>query len=115
MKKIKKDFARFLRKNNTEAEGILWGILKNRKFCKFKFRRQHIIEGFAVDFYCVKNKLAIEIDGEIHDKQREYDKERETIIESEDIRIIRFTNDDILNRIDTVLKKLNKELITKIL
>ncbi|MEK7376012.1 MAG: endonuclease domain-containing protein [Candidatus Margulisiibacteriota bacterium] len=113
MKEIKKQFVRYLRKESTPAETKLWRILRNRKLCKLKFRRQHIIEGFAVDFYCRAYKLAIEIDGGIHLEQKEYDREREIIIRSKDVTLLRFSNEDIFNNMDTVLNRINKETIER--
>jgi len=63
MKEIKKRFARSLRKNQTPAEMKVWKLLRNRRFLGLKFRRQHVVEGFVVDFYCPECKIAIEIDG----------------------------------------------------
>ena len=62
----KKIFARELRKNFTPEEKKVWEVLKNRNFNNLKFRRQHVLQGFVVDFYCHELKLAIEIDGKIH-------------------------------------------------
>lgn len=62
--------AKGLRKNMTKTEKILWKELKNRQIFKARFRRQHPIDIFVADFYCHENKLAIEIDGEIHQKKR---------------------------------------------
>jgi very-short-patch-repair endonuclease len=68
MKEIKKRFARQLRQEQTKAEKIVWEQLRNRKFKGLKFRRQHVIEGFILDFYCPDAKLGIEVDGNIHQK-----------------------------------------------
>ncbi|MDC0977684.1 endonuclease domain-containing protein [bacterium] len=106
MNYLKKEFARNLRKKQTKAEEILWQALRNRKLKYLKFRRQHILEGFVVDFYCHKLKLAIELDGYIHIKQKEYDKIRQSLIETEGIRFLRFTNEEIINNLDSVLSRL---------
>jgi very-short-patch-repair endonuclease len=95
---IKKVFARELRKEQTPEEAEVWEILRNRKFMNLKFRRQHVIEGFVVDFYCHELRLAIEIDGAVHNKQKDYDELRQMLIEDEGIRFIRVTNDEV-NRI----------------
>jgi very-short-patch-repair endonuclease len=93
-----------LRKNMTLAEKVLWKELSDRKKFKAKFRRQHPIDIFIVDFYCHEFKLAIEIDGEIHMKKeiKEYDDGREHDIEKFGITILRFTNDEIFNDIKKV-------------
>ena len=91
------DKARLLRNNMTEAEIIVWDKLKNRKVFRARFRRQHPIGIFIVDFYCHEYKLAIEIDGEIHLKNEviEYDDGRSHDIEKPGIKILRFTNNEI--------------------
>jgi very-short-patch-repair endonuclease len=98
------DKASALRKNMTDAEKILWNNLRNRKVFKAKFRRQHPIDIFIVDFYCHEFKLAIELDGEIHMKKEiiEYDDGRNHDLNKLGIKIIRFTNDQILNDIKKV-------------
>lgn len=102
--------ARQKRKEPTEAENILWQRLRNRQLSGFKFRRQHCIERFIVDFYCAEASLVIEVDGPIHDYHREEDKIREIFIKSQHLRIIRFSNEDILNSINKVLEKITLTL-----
>lgn len=98
-------YARELRKNPTPAEKIIWGFLRNRQMKGYKFRRQYPIERFILDFYCPKLKLAIEIDGGYHQEceQQKLDSFRERLIRDYDIRIIRFTNEQISGNIDVVL------------
>jgi very-short-patch-repair endonuclease len=103
--------ARLLRKNMTEAEKILWRFLSDRGMCKFKFRRQHPINGFIIDFFCPEKKLAVEIDGDIHNDQKEYDQERRYILESQGIKFLRFNNNQVLNDIDFVLKIIKNQCI----
>lgn len=114
MKYIKRDFARQLRKEQTPAEKKVWELLRNRKFMGLKFRRQHVIEGFVVDFYCHEYKLAIEIDGGIHKRQRVYDELRQIEIEAKDVTFIRVTNEEIESDKTVVLKKI-KEVIESLL
>ena len=106
------DKARLLRNNMTEAENIVWDKLKNRNVFKARFRRQHPIGSFIVDFYCHEYKLAIEIDGEIHLKNEviEYDDGRSHDIEKYDIKILRFTNNEVF----TDLKKITEEILKTI-
>ena len=101
-----------LRKNMTAAEKILWNELKNRRVFKPKFRRQHPIDIFIVDFYCHKFKLAIEIDGEIHldPEIAEYDDGRTHDIEKLGIKILRFSNEDVFNNLNLVLKEIKETL-----
>jgi very-short-patch-repair endonuclease len=93
-----------LRKNMTESEKILWKELKDRKVFRTKFRRQHPIDIFIVDFYCHELKIAIEVDGEIHMNKNviEYDDGRTHDLEKLGITILRFTNSQILNDIKNV-------------
>jgi len=92
----------------TEAEEILWEKLKNRKIFKARFRRQHPISIFIVDFYCHELKLVIEIDGGIHLNKEvaEHDEGREYDIEKFGIKILRFTNKQIFNNLDLVLNEI---------
>jgi very-short-patch-repair endonuclease len=102
--------ARQFRKDPTFAEGFLWQKLRNRKFNGIKFRRQYIIKGFVLDFYCPDHKLGIELDGSIHNKQVDHDKARQNFIETHGINIIRFKNDDVIKNIDRVLLKINNNI-----
>ncbi len=111
MKEIKKLFARTLRKDQTKAEKAGWELLRNRKFRHLKFRRQHVIEGFVLDFYCHKMKLGIEIDGGIHLKQKDYDRLRQEVIESEGVAVIRITNKEISTNKKETLARLEKILV----
>jgi very-short-patch-repair endonuclease len=102
----KKLFGRVLRKDSTPYEKKVWELLRDRRFMNLKFRRQHVIEGFIVDFYCHQLRLAVEIDGSIHNRQQDYDDLRQRLIESEGIRFIRFTNDEIDTDIEILGKKI---------
>ncbi len=104
-------YAKELRKNQTEAEELLWQFLRNRKLNKFKFRRQHpVSEMYVLDFYCSKIKLAIELDGSHHmeKQQRECDTERTHILKHLGIRVIRFTNAEVLNDTEQVLMQIRE-------
>jgi len=102
------DYARELRKSMTPAEKILWSELRNRKVANCKFRRQHPIDIFIADFYCHEKKLVIEIDGEVHNSQKEYDINRTAEMQNYGITVVRFENYEILNDIASVLKKIEK-------
>jgi len=80
-----------------------------------KFRRQHILQGFVVDFYCHKLRLAIEIDGKIHLKQKEYDALRQKLIEEKEITFIRITNEAINKDVNIVLEEIKKIASTTVL
>lgn len=106
--KIKR--AKELRQNMTPAEKTLWEHLKAKRFNNLKFRRQQVIEGFIVDFYCHSFGLIIEVDGEVHDKQVEYDIEREKILLAKDLHILRFTNQQVIDNIESVLNKVTEKI-----
>jgi very-short-patch-repair endonuclease len=108
MKEVKKYFARQLRKGQTKAEKIVWELIRDRKFRGLKFRRQHVIEGFVIDFYCPEHKLGVEVDGGIHLKRKDYDRLRQEVIESEGITVIRISNKELMNRKRSVLDKLEE-------
>jgi len=91
------------RKNPTEAEYIMWRYLRKNKY---KFIRQKPVFRFILDFYCRELLLAIEIDGNSHDKKKNYDLLRDQYLKSVNIKTIRFTNDEVLNNFDEVLKRL---------
>lgn len=101
-----KPIARQKRKEPTEAENVLWQNLRNRQLSGFKFRRQHAVERFIVDFYCPEAGLVIEVDGPIHEYQKEEDSIRQAFIESQELRLLRFTNEEVLNNINRVLNEI---------
>lgn len=107
----KKIFGRVLRKESTPQEKKVWDALRNRRFMNLKFRRQHVLEGFIVDFYCSQLKLAIEIDGAVHNRQLDYDDLRQQLIESEGIRFIRVINDEIDKDINILTDKIRDALM----
>jgi very-short-patch-repair endonuclease len=92
----KLELARHFRKNPTESEDVVWQMLRNRQIKNLKWRRQQIIEGFIVDFYCAELNVILEIDGSVHDKDevREYDAFRTSLFTSKGIRIFRLKNED---------------------
>ena len=97
-----------LRHPLTPAEAKLWQILRNRRLAGFKFRRQHPIGPFISDFYCAQAHLVIEIDGDSHAQQIEYDSSRTAWLEEQGYQVIRFTNLDIFNNLEQVLTKIVK-------
>ncbi len=98
--------AKVLRKNMTNAEKILWEKLKNKQVLNLRFRRQHPIDIFIADFYCHAARLVIELDGKIHQVQKDYDKGRTAEMERFDIQVIRFKNEEIENDIENVIKRI---------
>ena len=106
--------SRSLRKRATPAETILWEEIRNRKLGGLKFRRQYPVLGFTLDFYCAEKSMGIELDGPIHDTQKEYDGWREKLILEKDIRIVRFSNQEIVKNLVEVKKKILDFLIDKV-
>ena len=104
-----------LREDQTESEELLWKYLRNKKMCGVKFKRQYSVDNFVIDFYAPTIKLAIELDGEIHNStsQKEYDKLREEHIERTGIKFLRIKNSDLDNVTD-VLNKISS-LVTSLL
>ena len=101
--------AQELRKNMTLAEKKLWyEVLQNKKLKELKFLRQKPIDHYIVDFYCAKFRLAIEIDGSSHDNKQEYDNQRTELLNLYGVKVVRYTNDEVLNNIDGVYQDLLK-------
>lgn len=103
--------ARKLRKQQTPAEQILWECLRNRGLLNTKFRRQHNIGRYIVDFYCHEKLLIIELDGSIHVNQQAEDSIRENWLKSNNFTVIRFKNEEVFNDIELVLQKISQALI----
>lgn len=97
VKPVKFEQARAMRKNPTEAESILWQHLRCRKCGGHKFRRQSVILGYIVDFYCAPLGLVIEVDGEIHDRQFAWDTIRDRALAAIGIETYRFWNDEVMH------------------
>jgi len=111
MAKFAFETARDLRKRSTVGEDAFWQIVRNRRFLSLKFKRQFPIEFnyenrkrfFIADFYCHEKELVVEIDGGIHESQKEYDELRDNIMKILGLKIIRFSNFDVLNNLEKVL------------
>ena len=87
----------------TPAEELLWKHLRNRQVQNIKFRRQHAIERFIVDFFAVDVKLVVEVDGEIHNYTQREDAVRQEFLENLGLTVLRFSNSQVLDHIDSVL------------
>jgi very-short-patch-repair endonuclease len=105
------DFARRLRKNQTDAEKLLWKILRNRQLLGLKFRRQHPVGPYILDFYCHDCKLCIELDGGQHytSAGQQGDKDKTAFLATRGVRTLRFSNLDVLQNIEGVLLKIAQE------
>ena len=102
------EFAKTMRHTATDAENLLWQILRAKRFMNLKFRRQHVIAPYIVDFYCHELGLVIELDGSQHgtDDGKEYDTERTKFLEALGLKVVRYWNHDVLNRTEVILDNL---------
>jgi very-short-patch-repair endonuclease len=98
--------ARELRQPLTEAEQRLWYHLRRKQLDGYYFRRQHPIGRFIVDFYCAQVRLVIEVDGDVHTGQPDYDKARTEWLEDRNYHVIRFTNREVLTETTAVLGRI---------
>ena len=101
-----KDAVREHRKQPTAAEAALWDILRSRRSLGLKFRRQHAIGPYIVDFYCAEVSLAIEVDGPIHDRQTEDDAARSAFLEAKGLRVLRVRNEAVLKHPEEVIDEI---------
>ena len=102
------EFAKTMRSNATDAENLMWQLIRAKRFMNLKFRRQHVITTYIVDFYCHELGLVIELDGSQHstDDAIEYDAERTRFLKALDLKLVRYWNDDVLSRTEVVLEDL---------
>ncbi|MFM8425847.1 MAG: endonuclease domain-containing protein, partial [Chloroflexota bacterium] len=101
--------AKELRREMTPAEKILWEELRANKL-GVHFRRQQVIQGFIVDFYCHKAGLVIEVDGDIHDLQKEEDERREKVLSALGLRVVRFRNDEVVGNLFVVVERIKANI-----
>jgi very-short-patch-repair endonuclease len=104
-----------LRKSMTPAEKVLWGKLRNRQVKGYRFRRQHPLNDFIVDFFCYDAMLVVEVDGSVHgdDYQNERDIQRTRILNRLGIKEIRFKNNEVLNQTEQIIKQIENQLDNK--
>ena len=95
--------AKSLRSNQTEAEGLLWAVLRGKQLSKMKFRRQHPIGPFFADFACVSQRLVVELDAGYHDSIQDNDLQREPFITGQGWTVVRFSNEEVLRDVESVL------------
>lgn len=105
--------SKYFRKNMTWAEKCFWNMVKTNRFLGVHFRRQQVIHGFIADFYCNAKRVVVEIDGGIHESQKDYDLLREMLIKKHGVKIIRFSNEEAINNPDLVSEKLKKILLVE--
>ncbi len=106
------NLARELREKQTPAEALLWQLLRNRQLLGFKFRRQHQFGDYIADFYCHEARMVIECDGSAHDPNEQWhrDQNRDAYMIAQGMRVLRFTNEQILNDTERVLEEISKHL-----
>ena len=100
--------AQKLRMEMTSTEKILWSKLCNKQIDGLRFRNQHPIDRYIMDFYCHEIKLVIEIDGGIHESQKEYDENRDHYLAANKYNVLRFNNMEIKHSLNEVLAKIRK-------
>ncbi|RIK31095.1 MAG: restriction endonuclease [Anaerolineae bacterium] len=104
--------AKELRREMTPAEKFLWNELRANKL-GVHFRRQQVIQGFIVDFYCHRAGLVVEVDGDIHDLQKDEDERREKALKEMGLRIVRFGNDEVVRSLSAVVGRIKAFVATK--
>jgi very-short-patch-repair endonuclease len=112
-RKYLKEYRKNLRSRLTPAEAFLWIYLKRSQLAGRKFRRQHSIENYIVDFYCPQEKLVIELDGQVHEYEEQYKKDlaRDKRLEELGIRVLRFENQFVFDHLFLVLDMIEQEFM----
>jgi very-short-patch-repair endonuclease len=105
---LERDEARRLRRTQSNAEYVLWSELRARKFRGLKFRRQHPLGRYIVDFCCIEKRVVIEVDGSQHLENVEYDERRTGFLEAQGFRVMRFWNHEVLTSMEYVLETLGR-------
>ena len=100
--------ARKLRNNLTPAEALLWSALRSKQLSGLRFRCQHPVGNFILDFYCPSLKLAIEVDGGIHATQIDYDRDRTAKLSEYGYKVLRFSNEEVINDLPKVLSEIER-------
>ena len=108
VEEMKLQRAKELRKEMTPAEARLWAALRGNKLGGNHFRRQQVIAGFSVDFYCHTPRLVVEVDGGVHEEQQEYDAERDRVLTAHGLRILRFSNEEVHTNLAGVLLRITQ-------
>lgn len=110
---VKVERSRELRKDMTEAETVFWEMVRDRRMSGLKFRRQQIIDGFIVDFYCDSLGLCVEIDGGVHEteEQKNYDKLRDEALAIRSLKILRLKNEEVLGDKDSVYQSISQYIL----
>ena len=103
-----KKYRKELRNNLTSAEARLWSMLKNKQLEGRKFRRQHSIDNYIVDFYCPEEKLAVELDGQVHDNPvtEKYDNIRDSVLKNYGLKVLRFENKLVFEKPEIIINSI---------
>ena len=102
--------ARQLRRDATDAERLVWSVLRDRQLDGYKFRRQTPIGPYIVDFLCMQGRLIIELDGGQHQQRADYDQERTRFLESRGYRVLRYWNNEVFDDLESVVNAIHMEL-----
>ncbi|HET7831782.1 MAG TPA: endonuclease domain-containing protein [Gallionella sp.] len=105
-------FAREMRGRMTDAEALLWMLLRNRRIAGAKFRRQHPVGRYILDFYCIEKQLGIELDGGQHGETIGDDQRRDTWLQKQGIRVLRFWNNQMLTETEVVMEVIFQAVVT---
>jgi very-short-patch-repair endonuclease len=108
---ISKRLARQMRAQATPAERTLWERLRNRRLDGRRFRRQHAIDRFIVDFYCAERRLVVELDGDVHVGRVEHDEARDHHLRALGLRVLRLTNEQVLSDLDAAVSLISLALL----
>ncbi|MBI3283316.1 MAG: endonuclease domain-containing protein [Burkholderiales bacterium] len=109
-----KTWAREMRRQMPDAETLLWQLLRNRRVAGVKFRRQHTVGRYILDFYCAEKQLAIELDGGQHAEQSAYDSRRDAYLNEHGVQVLRFWNNQMLQETEAVLEVIYSALTTAV-
>jgi len=104
-------YAREMRGRMTDAEALLWMLLRNRRIAGAKFRRQHPVGRYILDFYCGENQLGIELDGGQHGEAVNYDQQRDGWLSSQGIQVLRFWNNQMLAETEAVMEAIYRAVV----
>ena len=110
MQSLMKNHVRELRQNSTDAERRLWNFLRAKRLKGYKFRRQHLIHPFIVDFICLEKRVIIELDGGQHAEKSPYDEKRALFLESKGYTVLRFWNNEVFKETEVVLGEISRTL-----
>jgi adenine-specific DNA-methyltransferase len=105
-------YAREMRSKMTDAEALLWKLLRNRRIANAKFRRQHPLGRYILDFYCDDKKLGIELDSGQHGETVKYDKQRDDWLHAQGIQVLRFWNNQVLTETEAVMEVIYQEVVS---